>query len=95
MVVVVVILCLCTCLCVWGYVFGYALPSVVSSFAIILTRKRESVALLKLHSWCLMTVSVLWPFLAVPWVGLQWVILVFPDHIQILNYHMISRLVVK
>ena len=27
-----------------------------------------------------MTISVLWPFLAVPWVGLQCVIVVFPDH---------------
>ena len=27
-----------------------------------------------------MTVSVLWLFLAVPWVGLQYVIVVFPYH---------------
>ena len=27
-----------------------------------------------------MTVSVLWIFLTVPWVGLQFVIVVFPDH---------------
>ena len=29
---------------------------------------------------CLDTVSVLWLFLTVPWVGLQFVIVVFPDY---------------
>ena len=49
-----------------------------SSFAIILMGKRELVALLSLSSWCL--VIVVWLFLAVPWVCLQFVIVVFPDH---------------
>ena len=49
-----------------------------SSFAIILMGKRELVALPSLSSWCL--VIVLWLFLAVPWVCLQFVIVVFPDH---------------
>ena len=40
--------------------------------------KRELVALLSLSSWCLMI--VVWLFLAVPWVCLQFVIVVFPDH---------------
>ena len=40
--------------------------------------KRELVALLGLSSWCL--VIVVWLFLAVPWVCLQFVIVVFPDH---------------
>ena len=31
-----------------------------------------------------MTVSVLWLFLMVPWVGLQCVIVVFPDHTHLL-----------
>ena len=48
-----------------------------SSFAIILVRKRELVALLCLSSWCLVNV---WIFLAVPWVCLQFVIVVFPGH---------------
>ena len=48
-----------------------------SSFAIILMGKRELVALLSLSSWCLMIVE--WLFLAVPWVCLQFVIVVFPD----------------
>ena len=48
------------------------------SFAIILIGKRELVALLSLSSWCL--VMVVWLFLAVPWVCLRFVIVVFSDH---------------
>ena len=44
----------------------------------ILMGKRKLVALLSLSSWCL--VIVVWLFLAVPWVCLQFVIVVFPDH---------------
>ena len=40
--------------------------------------KRELVALLSLSSWCL--VIVVWLFLSVPWVCLQFVIVVYPDH---------------
>ena len=58
--------------------FCYTLLYVHSSFAIILMGKRELVALLCLSSWCL--VIVVWLFLAVPWVCLQFVIVVFPDH---------------
>ena len=36
------------------------------------------VALLSSASWCL--VIVVWLFLAVPWVCLQFVIVVYPDH---------------
>ena len=32
-----------------------------------------------ISSWCFVAVSVLWLFLAVSWVGLQCVIVVFPD----------------
>ena len=60
--------------------FFYSLLGVHPSFAVILTRKRELVALLLLSTWCLVTVSDLWLFLAVPWVGLQFVIVVLPDH---------------
>ena len=28
---------------------------------------------------CLVTVNVLWLFLTVTWIGMQWVIVVFPD----------------
>ena len=38
---------------------------------------------------CLVTVNVLWLFLAVPWVGLQYVIVVFLDHTHLLL--MLSR----
>ena len=54
--------------------------SVLSSFAIILTEKRDLVALLYLSSCCLMAVSVLWLFLMVLCVSLQCVIVIFPDH---------------
>ena len=40
--------------------------------------KRGPVALLSLSSWCLVTVW--WLFLAVPWVCLWFVIVVFSDH---------------
>ena len=62
----------------------YALHYVHSSFAIILMRKRELVALLLLSFGCLVTVNLLRLFLTVPWVGLQCVIVVFPDHTHLL-----------
>ena len=40
------------------------------------------VALLSLSSWCLL--MVVWLFLAVPWVCLLFVIVVFPDHTHLL-----------
>ena len=62
--------------------FCYTLRYVHSSIAIILMGKRELVALLNLSSWCLLMVEGL--FLAVPWVRLQFVIVVFPDHTHLL-----------
>ena len=53
-------------------------------FAIILTWKGELVALFYLSFLCLVTINVLWLFLTVPWVGLQCVIVIFPDHTQLL-----------
>ena len=44
--------------------------------------KRELVALLGLSCWCL--VIVVWLELAVPWVCLQFVSVVFPDHTHLL-----------
>ena len=55
---------------------------VPSSLAIILMGKIELVALLGLSSFCLVIVVRL--FLAVPWVSLQFVIVVFPDHTHLL-----------
>ena len=54
---------------------------VYSNIAIILIGKRELVALLSLSSWCLV---IMWLFLAVPYVCLQFVIVVFPDHTHLL-----------
>ena len=65
-------------------IFCCTLPYVHYSIAIILMGKRELVALLKLSSWCL--VIVVWLFLAVPWVCLQFVIVVFPDHTHLLFF---------
>ena len=59
----VVVLCLSLFCC--------ALLCVHSSFAIILKRKRKLVALLLLSYRCIVTINVLWPFLMVPWVGMQ------------------------
>ena len=64
--------------------FCCTLHYVHSGFAIILMGKRELVALLGLSSWCL--VIVMWLFLAVPWVCLQFVIVVFPDHTHLLFF---------
>ena len=44
--------------------------------------KRDLVVLLSLSSWCL--VIVVWLFLAVPWVCLQFVVVVFSDHTHLL-----------
>ena len=68
--------------------FCCTLLYVHSSFAIILMGKRELVALLSLSSWCL--VIVMWLFLAMPWVCLQFVILVFPDHTRLLLLSMLN-----
>ena len=53
-----------------------------TSFAIILMGKEELVALLCLSSWCL--VIVVWVFLGVPRVCLQFVIVVFPNQTHLL-----------
>ena len=61
----------CNCSMYWC-----ALLCVSSSFAKILMGKRELVALLILSSWCLMI--VVWLFLAVSWVCVHFVIVLFP-----------------
>ena len=67
--------------------FFCTLLYVHSSFAIILMWKRELVDLLSLSSRCL--VMVVWLFLAVPWVCLQFVIVVLPDHTHLLFLNII------
>ena len=65
--------------------FWCALLCDLSSFAIILTGKGELVAELLLPFGCLVTVKVPWLFLMLPWVGLQFVNVVFPDHTPLLS----------
>ena len=62
--------------------FCCTLLYVHSSIAIILMGKRELVAMLNLSSWCLVMVE--WLFLTVPWGCLRFVIVVFPDHTQLI-----------
>ena len=71
----IVVFCNCSMFCC-------ALLYVHSSFAMISMGKRELVALLCLSSWCL--VIVVWLFLTMPRVCMQFVIVVFPDHTHIL-----------
>ena len=63
--------------------FWHALLCVLSSFAIIMTRKRELVAL-QGDVLCLVTVNVQWLFFMVLRVGLQCAIVVFLDHTHLL-----------
>ena len=67
--------------------FCCTLLYVHSSIAITLMGKRELVALLNLSSWCLVIVERL--FLAGPWGGLRFVIVVFPDHTHLL-FHIVK-----
>ena len=66
--------------------FWHALLYVLSSFAIILTTKRELIDLLLLSFGYLVTVNVLKLFLMVPCVSMQFVIIVFPDHTHLHFY---------
>ena len=56
----------------------------ILGFAIISKSKRKLVALLLLSYRCLVAENVLWLSLMVTWVGLQYVILVFPYHTYLL-----------
>ena len=62
--------------------FCCTLLCVRSSIAIILMGKRELIALLNLSSWCPVMVERL--FLAVPQGCLRFVIVVYPDHTNLL-----------
>ena len=53
-----------------------------SSIPIILMGKRELVALLNLSFWCVVLVE--WLYLAAPLGCLRFVVVVFPDHTQLL-----------
>ena len=64
--------------------FCCTLLYVHSSFAIILMGKRKLVALFSLSALCL--VIIVWLFLAVPMVCLEFATVVFPDHTHLLFY---------
>ena len=64
------------------YMFCCTLLYVPSIFATILMGKRALVALLSLSCWC--TAIDVGVFLAMPWVCLQFVIVVFPDHTHLI-----------
>ena len=66
--------------CVLGPCNVNVVLSVLSSFAIILLRKREMVARIWLSSCCHLTACVLCLFLLVPWVNLWSVFVVVPGH---------------
>ena len=70
--------------CIW-HLFWYSLFCVLSSFTIILTRKREMADVLWLSSWYFVTVYVLWLFFTVSVVGPWCVTTVFPDHTILLS----------
>ena len=64
--------------------FWDALLCALSSFASILKRKRELVALLLLSYGYLVTVNIQWLFLMIWWVCLELMIVVFPDHTNLI-----------
>ena len=66
--------------------FCCALLCVYCSLALISMGKRELVDLLCLSSWCL--VIVVWLFLTIPRVCLQFVIVVFPDHTHLFFFQL-------
>ena len=73
--------------------FWYALLCVLSSFAVILKRKRELVAMLYIFLGISCYCKCSWAlFLTVSWVGLQCVIVVFPDHTRLLSDKIRSKL---
>ena len=67
-----------------------ALLCVHSSFATISLGKIELVALVCLSYWCI--VIVVWLFHTMPWICLQLVIVVFPDHTHMLFLLLIALL---
>ena len=63
----------------------YTLLCVHSSIAIIIKRKRKLVVLLLLsYRFCYYKFSVALPYLTVPWAGLWFLIVIFPDHTHLL-----------
>ena len=86
MVLLLLINCLCTpyCLCVWYSVFVFVLVCItLCPFSCSNHLEEEDYVFFLSHP-CLVVLYVLWLFLAVPWVGLQCVMVVFTDHTRLL-----------
>ena len=67
-----------------GVLFVFVLLCItLCPFAIILKNKGQLVLLLSSYR-CIVTINVMWLFLTVQWVGLQYVSVVFPDHTHLL-----------
>ena len=64
--------------------YSYQTVNSIINFAIIFKRKRKLVASLLLSYRFIITINVLWVFLTVPWVGMQYVIVIFLDHTHFL-----------
>ena len=92
--VVVLLLLICCLICfplLVGSVFVFVLLCVALChfwFHNHLGGELMAGCLLLLSYRCFDTISVMWLFLAVPWVGLQYVIMVFPDRTHFLFYDM-------
>ena len=67
------------------FFLGALRVNVLSSSEIIFLRKKELIALLQLSSCCRVAVSIVCLFLAVPWVGLWYVLVAFPGHTHLLT----------
>ena len=77
----------------WGSVLVFGLVCITlypTSFAIILAEERDMVALLLLSFDRLVTVNILQLFPTVPWIGMQFVIVVFSDHSHLLLNKMLQ-----
>ena len=67
------------CWSVCCFLFCYAAHGILSGLAVVLVVRIVLVAMLCLSSWCLVNTIVLL-ILMVPYVGLQCVTVVYPDH---------------
>ena len=64
----------------WGFCVGLCFGMHYFMSFLVLQSYIALVALLLLSFGCLVPLNVLWVFLTTPRVGLQFVIVVFPDH---------------
>ena len=70
--------------------YSYYHVSSIINFAIIFKKKRKLVASLLWSYSFIIDINVLMVFLMVLWVGMQCVIVVFPDHTHLLFFFIIN-----